>query len=60
MTENWVMPMIARGDFGLANALGVRLMGDKLAVDLGGIWLSTSRGLATWVPVPWVDFTWNF
>lgn len=61
VTENWVMPDFAAGQVLSLDAVGARLMGEHIAVDLGGVWMATSsQGLMTWVPVPWLDVTWNF
>lgn len=57
LTENWVLPT-PMGVFGVVSG-GVRLMSGRIAVDLGGIW-GVSRFGSTTVPVPWVDFTYNF
>ena len=61
ISETWVMPSFEGPGFFIASAAGVRLMGDHFAVDLGLVELGTERGSATnLVPLPWLDFTYNF
>ncbi|AKJ02313.1 hypothetical protein ATI61_108298 [Archangium gephyra] len=57
VTENWLMPTIGitSGQLPMLNSLAVRLFGESWAVDLGGIRVP---GLA--IPIPWVDFAYNF
>lgn len=64
VTENWfVVPDVSRTqlDAFTANVFGVRFMGQRIAVDLGAMWFVTTRtGLLTPIPIPWLDFTFNF
>ncbi len=58
VTENWLMPtLIASGNnqLPMLNSLAVRLFGENWAVDLGGIRVP---GLP--IPIPWLDFAYNF
>jgi hypothetical protein len=60
VTENWLMPSLARSEFVLVNGVAVRVMGEKIAVDVGLLLPFTQRGLQSEVPIPWLDFTYNF
>lgn len=66
ITENWlVMADIANSQVGSAHAFGARFMVESIAADLGFIWVggiggNSGFGLLSLVPIPWVDFTWNF
>lgn len=65
VTEHWlVVDVSGRGDYGLINGLGVRFMGQRLAVDVGVITISEVRRSGfTFVvpfPVPWLDVTYTF
>ncbi len=53
VSENWFFP---NAD-GLepVNSLGVRFIGDRLAVDAALIFISGSP-----IPIPWLDFTYHF
>jgi hypothetical protein len=58
VTENWLVPtLIASGnsELPMLNSLAVRLFGESWAVDLGGIRVP---GLP--IPMPWLDFSYNF
>jgi hypothetical protein len=73
VSENWFVPGVVDGSaaglpdpprstFGAAG-FGVRLMGERLAVDVGAVvaaaWTGASFNFAPF-PVPWLDFTYNF
>jgi hypothetical protein len=61
VTENWLyMPIPQPESFGLVNSLALRIMGDKLATDVGFILVSGRTGLVIPIPVPWLNFTYNF
>lgn len=63
MNENWLLiPTFARStpQFISAHAIGARVMGEHVAADVGFIWSFTEAGLVTAIPLPWVDFTYNF
>lgn len=61
VTENWIVPSFSTNDAFFLTSGGVRIMSEHLAVDLAGLWAgSAQHGLLTAVPVPWVDFTYNF
>lgn len=61
ITENWlILPVSNPAEFVTIETLAVRVLSEKIAVDLGFAWAVTRQGLATWVPVPWVGFTYNF
>jgi hypothetical protein len=56
--ENWFFPGISGPStepFLMFNSAGVRLMNEHLAADLGFI-----RAPGSFIPVPWVDFTYTF
>lgn len=59
VTENWVLPTLSSPDASglppMLNSLAVRLFGEHWAVDLGLI-----RVPSVPVPVPWLDFSYNF
>ncbi|WP_143196169.1 hypothetical protein [Archangium sp. Cb G35] len=58
VTENWLMPTFiesGNSQLPMINSLAVRLFGESWAVDLGGIRVP---GLS--LPIPWVDFAYNF
>ncbi len=55
ITENWLINPTA--DLTLIDALGVRLMGEQHAVDLGLIFIPTEN---LDIPIPWLDYTFNF
>ncbi|MFY0524080.1 hypothetical protein ACN28I_13220 [Archangium gephyra] len=58
VTENWLMASPDMGIYGqlpMLNSLAVRLFGESWAVDLGGIRVP---GLP--IPIPWLDFAYNF
>jgi hypothetical protein len=68
VTENWVLPAVS-GSFspavtGVIHSAGVRLMSERLSVDLGavlvGSWFGPSFQLAMPIPLPWLDFTYRF
>jgi hypothetical protein len=60
VTENWLLPTVYEpGDRSLPmfNSLGVRIFGEHWAVDIGAIRVPQ---LPVFVPIPWLDFTYNF
>lgn len=62
VSENWMFPSFSSPspDMLMFNGMAVRLIFDRLAVDLGFIAVKP-QGSGYWpVPVPWLDFTWNF
>lgn len=58
VTENWFVPIAER--LWTVDAVGVRVMGQKMAVDLGAVWVTSSEGFVTSIPVPWLSFVYNF
>ncbi|MCI0574334.1 MAG: hypothetical protein L0Y66_26685 [Myxococcaceae bacterium] len=64
VTEHWVIPSLTSGYVATAHGLGVRFIFERIAVDLGGVFLGNwgpdRSGLAVPYPVPWLDFTYNF
>lgn len=58
VTENWLLMssgVSMGGQLPMLNSLAVRLFGERWAVDLGGIRVP---GLP--IPIPWLDFAYNF
>lgn len=56
VTENWVMPTLFDSTpLPVLNALALRIFGEHWAVDLGAIHIPDVP-----VPIPWLDFTYNF
>jgi hypothetical protein len=59
VTENWVMPTILEGlsdnQLPMINSLALRLFGEHWSVDLGGVRIPEVP-----IPIPWLDFTYNF
>ena len=57
VTENWLIPTLgtSTSELPMLNSLAVRLFGESWAVDLGGIRVP---GLP--IPIPWLDFAYNF
>jgi len=62
MTENWFFPAAPSpysssysSEPWLFDCVGIRIMGDQWAVDIGAVHVP-----GTWVPLPWLDVTWNF
>ncbi|MFY0565909.1 hypothetical protein ACN28E_18960 [Archangium lansingense] len=58
VTENWLVPNLdvnLGGELPMLNSLAVRIFGESWAVDLGAI-----RVPGTIIPIPWVDFAYNF
>ncbi len=61
ITENWFMT----GDLAFGNGVflvpsgGVRLFGPKFSTDLGLVVIAPPDA-AVVIPLPWVDFTWNW
>lgn len=58
VTENWLLPTMGTtysGQLPMINSLAARIFGESWAVDLGLI-----RVADTIVPIPWLDFTYNF
>jgi hypothetical protein len=53
VTENWFAPSGSEGFYALSGA--IRFIGQRLGVDAGLVF-----GKGATVPVPWLDFTWNF
>ncbi len=61
ISENWLVPSLATGTFGAAGSVAARVMGEHISADIGGVWLVTQAGFVTdGVPIPWLDFTYNF
>ncbi len=61
VTENWLyMPIPQPESYGLVNSLALRIMGDKLATDVGFVIVSESHGMLIPIPAPWLNFTYNF
>jgi hypothetical protein len=62
VSENWFFPSFSTPyrDPLVLNGLAVRLIVDRLAVDLGFIGVKPPSSPYWPVPVPWLDFTWNF
>lgn len=67
LTENWlVIPSFENGQWATGHAFGGRFIGERIAADVGLIWFVIPQGatgqpgLATAIPIPWVDFTYNF
>lgn len=58
VTENWLIPSstMTVGFF----SGGLRLMAGRIAVDLGAILPATSTYGVSPIPLPWLDFTYNF
>ena len=60
VAENWIVPSAGSGSTLLmANAFALRVIGRRLTVDVGAMVLSSNFD-AVPVPVPWLDFTYNF
>lgn len=62
VTEHWFLPQFNGGlDLTMINSLGARIFGEQWAVDLGFVRLAPA-GMASigFIPIPWVDFTYNF
>ena len=57
VSENWIIPS-STSTMGLVSG-GVRLMAGRIAVDVGGIWMVSTFGSSA-IPLPWLDFTYNF
>ncbi len=57
ITENWLLPEIDIGNTPLS--VGIRFLGDRLSVNLAGIFLLSmfEEGIPT--PFPWVDFSFH-
>ena len=57
ITENWLLPTWVQAGLTppMINSAGVRLFGEHWAVDLGAIHVPSVD-----IPIPWVDFTYNF
>lgn len=61
VSENWLMVQTASpGGFLLLDALAVRILGERLAVDVGLVLATNQDGLAVPIPIPWLAFTYNF
>jgi hypothetical protein len=67
MSENWFLTEVSTIDqkpadrWVLAQLLGVRLMGQHFATDLGLLLIEDKKGFdPVPFPIPWVDFTYNF
>jgi len=52
VSENWILP---GGDGGYVLTGALRIIGQRLGVDAGLMFFKGSS-----VPIPWLDFTWNF
>ena len=60
ITENWLFLSINQPRSNLTlNSLALRLQGESLAVDLGGILLGSDGDIFP-IPIPWLDFAYNF
>jgi hypothetical protein len=57
VTENWLMPTLSLSDnqLPMINSLALRIFGEHWSVDLGGIRIPEVP-----IPIPWLDFTYNF
>jgi len=55
LTENWFFP--SSEDEVIVDGFAIRFIGNRLAVDAGLIFALTTDSN---VPLPWLDFTWNF
>lgn len=55
VTENWFFPSATTTEAKMVNALAARILGEHIAVDLGFLRVPGSS-----VPIPWLDFTYNF
>jgi hypothetical protein len=53
VSENWFVPV--NGSTKVVGSAAVRLIGERLGVDLGFLFPQGSS-----VPVPWLDFTWHW
>ena len=53
VSENWIVPV--DGSSEVIGSLAVRLIGERLGVDVGFVF---AKGMT--VPVPWLDFTWHW
>jgi hypothetical protein len=61
VSENWFVPDFTHRSYFVATSIAARIMGDHLSADIGGVWPITEQGFATnGVPIPWLDFTYNF
>jgi hypothetical protein len=56
VTENWLFPTgRVDGELPMVNGFALRVLGARAAVDVGVVRVAGAN-----VPVPWIDFTWNF
>ncbi len=60
LTEHWVQPDFRAGSYSSLDAVGVRLFGEQLAVDVGAVWALARPGQAfSPVPWPWLAVSWR-
>jgi hypothetical protein len=57
ITENWLLPEIDIGDTPLS--VGIRFLGDRLSVNLAGIFTLSMFEEGIIIPFPWVDFSFH-
>lgn len=56
VSENWLLPALAQDvSLPMINSLAGRIFGESWAVDIGLIRIPELS-----IPVPWLDFSWNF
>lgn len=56
VSENWALPTLFENDpFPMVNSLALRIFGEHWSVDLGGVRIPEVP-----IPIPWLDFTYNF
>jgi hypothetical protein len=57
VTENWFAPSlsVSNHEASMINAFALRIIGDHIGVDLGLMHVPDAT-----VPIPWLDFTYNF
>ncbi|UCD36778.1 MAG: hypothetical protein JSW54_08010 [Fidelibacterota bacterium] len=57
ITENWLIPEVEISDSPLS--LGIRFIGDRLSVNLAGIFLLSMFQEGLVIPFPWIDFSFH-
>lgn len=57
ISENWLLPDIDMGDTPLS--VGLRFIGDRLSVNLAGIFVLSMFEEGLVIPFPWVDFSFH-